>query len=87
MKIKRFEPNFIVTFKAKNGKLIRVESRKKMKILGKIRTTFAKEGELRCIYGRAVENSAPFNSYTEAHKLIKDWTDKQMEQFIMEGEW
>lgn len=86
MRIKKLEPNFILDFKAKNGKAIRVVTHKKLKVLGKIRTTFGKEGNLLCIYGRGVTNSAPFCKYEEAKKLLDDWTNKQQEEFII-GEW
>lgn len=86
MRIKVFDPNYILDIKSKNGKVIRVVTHKKLKVLSKIRTTSSKQGDIQCNYGRGVTNSACYHSYDGAKQLLDDWTNKQQQEFII-GEW
>ena len=92
--MKRYSPKKVrlqisVSFK-KNGKVVgRYSKRIKTKIFSIIKATTFSECELKVVYDpiRDVYNSGTFFNKKDAIQALRDWTEKELLDFVEESNW
>jgi hypothetical protein len=87
VKLKNVAPLIRLTITDEGGKVTKVVSRKKMKIVSKIVRDPGSELKIEVLYGYDITNSGTFRTKQEALQALSDWTEASLIKYIEEGEW
>ena len=87
MKVKTVVPLVRLTVTENDGKVVRVASRRKKRVLSKIVRGTASEWKLEVVYMTAVSNSGTFTDKSIALQALSNWTSQDLLDFVSDGEW